>query len=263
MRLISAVILCCSVALLGAATIDVDYTKVRDGSIGTALSAALATAGSEGEVVPDPLAACQRVLITWSGPKQAPVLRFLGVDTTAFCARLSNSGAISTDTKFGSAFALPKQKGFAVVALGDNELLMAPPTLLATIDAPAWPQATSNVISFSGPATDLKLGDLQDELKDFIFAWEPSGAISLRATANSKSDAKAVLRYIALREPFLDAAAALGVDKAQFPSKLLDATTFDRKDNVVIARLDLDEPTRVQAVDYLADQIRKQMKKYK
>lgn len=261
MRLFIAVF--CSVAVLGAATIDVDYTKVRDGGIGAALSAALATAASPGEVVPDPLANCQRVLITWSGPKQPPVVRFLGVDTTAYCKRLSDSGATSIETPFGTAWALPQQQGFSVVALSDQELLMAPPTLLATIEAPAWPPATTNVISFSGPATDLKLGDLQDELRDFIFAWEPNGAVSLHATANSKGDAKAVLRYISLRQPLLDAAASLGVDKAQFPSKLLDATTFDRQGNVIIARLALDEPTQAEAVEYLAKQIRKQMWKYK
>lgn len=254
---------CCVATVLGAATIDVDYAKVRDGSIGAALNATLATTATAGEVVPDPLVACQRVLITWSGPKQPPIVRFLGVDTAVYCARLVASEAVSIDTKFGTAYALPKQKGFAVVALSDNELLMAPPALLATIEAPVWPELTTNVISFSGPATDLKLGDLQDELKEFVFAWEPTGAISLHATANSKSDAKAVLRYISLREPLLDAAAALGVDKAQFPAKLLDAATFDRQNNIVIARLDLDEPTRVQAIDYLAEQIRKQMKKYK
>jgi len=263
MRVVLISMVCCVVTALGAATIDVDYTKVREGGIGVALSATLATAAAEGEVVADPLAVCQRVLITWSGPKQPPVVRFLGVDTAGYCARLAASGATSIDTKFGVSWSLPKQKGFAVVALNDNELLMAPPALLATIEAPAWPVATANIISFSGPATDLKLGDLQDELKDFVFAWEPTGSVSLHATANSKSDAKAVLRYISLREPLLDAAAALGVDKAQFPAKLLDATTFDRQNNIVIARLDLDEPTRVQAIDYLADQIRKQMRKYR
>lgn len=259
----SLIAMLCSVALLGAATIDVDYPKVRESGIGAALSAALATSGSPGEVVPDPLSECQRVLITWSGPKQPPVVRFLGVDTKAFCHRLSASGATSIETPFGAAWALPQQPGFSVVALSDRELLMAPPTLLATIEAPAWPPATANVISFSGPGSDLKLGDLQDELRDFLFAWEPTGAVSLHATANSKSDAKAVLRYISLRQPLLDAAAALGVDKAVFPAKLLDATTFDRQGNVIIARLALDAPTQAEAVEYLAKQIRRQMSKYK
>jgi hypothetical protein len=258
--LITLIYVC--VSRLSAATIDVDYTKIRDGKLGIALRTTLDTAAPGAPAAEDHLAACQRVLITWSGPKQPPVVRFLGVDTGTLCKRLAENGANSTDTKFGAAYPLPHQAGFSVVALSANELLMAPPALLSTMDVPPWPAASTNVLSFSGPATDLKLGELQDELKDFVFAWEPTGAVTLQATANSKSDAKAVLRYISVREPLLDAAAALGVDKAQFPSKLLDAATFDRKGNVIVARLDLNEAMRAEAVEYLANQVRKQMRKY-
>jgi hypothetical protein len=263
LRSMLVAVLCCSAAALGAATIDVDYAKVKEGKLGMALAATLATEPVNGAEAPDPLAACTRVLVTWSGPKQPPVARFLGVSSEAYLKRLAEAGAVPIDTKFGPAYPLQKQKGFAVVALGASELMMAPPTLLATIDAPAWPELTTNVMSFSGPATDLNLGDLQDELKDFVFAWEQSGAISLHAVANSKSDAKAVLRYISVREPLLDAAAALGVDKAVFPAKLLGATTFDRQGTMIIAKLDLDDATRAEAMEYLSNQVRKQMKKYR
>jgi hypothetical protein len=251
------------VGVATAANIDCAYPHIRDTTLGTALATTLgAPATPEGAVAIDqPLKDCQRVLITWSGPKAPPVVRFLGVPAEALVARYAATGT-RVDSRHGPAYPLPQQPGFIAVALGESDLLIATPAVLAQIDPPEWPEATGNVLDFSGPATDLKLGDLQDELSDFLFAWQPDGKLVLHATANSRHDAKSVLRYISIRKPLVQAAAGVGVDKAELPAKLLDCATFSREDNILTARMDLDEPTRVEAVEYLAKQVRRQMKKY-
>lgn len=260
LRCLIAVVLLVGTA--AAATIDCAYPNLRDTTLGTALSTTLgAPAAEAAPAIDDPLADCQRVLITWSGPKAAPVVRFLGVHAEALMARYAATGT-RLDSPLGPAYPLPQQTGFVAVAIDSQELLITTPAILATLELSAWPPATGNTIDFSGPATDLKLGDLQEELTSFLFTWQLDGKLVLHATASSRHDAKAVLRYIAVRKPLVQAAAGVGVDKAELPAKLLEAANFSREDNILTARMDLDQTTREQAVEYLAKAVRKQMKKY-
>lgn len=249
--------------IAAAANVDCAFPHIRDTTLGAALSTALGAPATEGAAaIEQPLKDCQRVLIVWSGPKAAPVVRFQGVPSEALMARYAATGT-RIESRHGPAYPLPQQPGFVAVALDEQELMIATPAILAQIAPPAWPEPTGNVLDFSGPATDLKLGDLQDELSSFLFAWQPDGKLMLRATAASRHDAKAVLRYVAIRKPLVQAAAGVGVDKAEFPAKLLEAAAFSREENVLIARMDLDQPTREQAVEYLAKAVRRQMKKYR
>ena len=258
---LAALVLLAGVAV--AANVDCAFPHIRDTALGTALSTTLGVPASETTPALDqPLKDCQRVLIVWSGPKAAPVVRFQGVESEALMARYAAVGT-RLDSRHGPAYPLPQQAGFVAVALNAQELMIATPAILAQIDPPAWPEATGNVLDFSGPATDLKLGDLQEELSSFLFTWQPDGKLVLRATATSRHDAKAVLRYVAVRKPLVEAAAGIGVEKAEFPAKLLEAAAFSREENILFARMDLDQPTRDQAVEYLAKAVRKQMKKYR
>lgn len=258
---LAALVLLAGVA--AAANIDCAFPHIRDSSLGTALSTALgAPATDTAPALDQPLKDCQRVLIVWNGPRAAPVVRFQGVPSEALMARYAASGT-RVESRHGPAYQLPQQTGFVAVALNAQELMIGTPAILATIDPPPWPEPTGNVLDFSGPATDLKLGELQDELSSFLFTWQPDGKLVLRATAASRHDAKAVLRYVAVRKPLVQAAAGVGVEKAEFPAKLLEAAAFSREENILIARMDLDQPTREQAVDYLAKAVRRQMKKYR
>jgi len=249
--------------LAAAANVDCAFPHIRDTALGIALSTTLGVPATESApAIDQPLKDCQRVLIVWSGPKSAPVVRFQGVSSEALMARYAAVGT-RLDSRHGPAYPLPQQAGFVAVALNAHELMIATPAILAQTDPPAWPEATGNVLDFSGPATDLKLGDLQEELSSFLFTWQPDGKLVLRATAASRHDAKAVLRYVAIRKPLVEAAAGIGVEKAEFPAKLLEAADFSREENILFARMDLDQPTRDQAVEYLAKAVRKQMKKYR
>lgn len=263
MRAARLLILSCLAFAASAATIDCAFPHIRDTTLGGTLATTLQVPAVEGQPAHEPLRECSRVLITWSGPKAPPVVRFKGVAARELMGRYAAAGAAPVESRYGAAYPLPQQQGFVAVALADDELLIATPTLMAQLEAPEWPTASGNVMDFTGPATDLKLGDLQDELRHFNFVWGPDGKLVLRATATSKTDAKAVIRYISLRKPLVDAAAGVGIEKAEFPSKLLNAATFDRKDAEVIARMELDDPTRLQAVDYLAKAVTRQMRKYR
>ncbi len=262
---LSALLLTIIAATIGAsaATVDVDYPKLRDSELGAVLVACIAPMTPvEGDQPIELASVCTRVLVSWDGPKAPPVVRYRGVPAQALIDRLAaQPGAVQVDGPAGPSWPV-HQKGFVLAKIADDEVVMATLKSMPTLAMPEWPEQRDRVISFSGPATDLKLGDLQDNLASFDFVWEPTGRLLLLATANSKTDAKSVMRYISLRKPLLDIAAGVGVEKAEFPAKLLSGASFARSAEKITVKSNLDEDMRGEAVAFLVKTINKQMKKY-
>ncbi|MBA3685091.1 MAG: hypothetical protein H0W72_07605 [Planctomycetes bacterium] len=246
-----------------SATVDVDYPKLRDSELGRVLIGCIWAAEAEGSTAPSEAAnGCTRILVSWDGPKAPPVVRYRGVPAQAVIDRLAaKPEGAAIDSPIGPAWPA-NQKGFLVAKVADDEVVMVTVKMMPTLVMPEWPEQRDRVISFSGPASHLKLGDLQDNLSSFDFVWEPSGVLELLATANSKTDAKSVMRYISLRRPLLDIAAGVGVEKAEFPAKLLSGASFTRSGAKITVKSSLNEDMRGEAVAFLVKTINKQMRKY-
>ncbi len=258
---VTAVLACLGVG--SAATVDVDYPKLRDTDLGRLLVDSISPQSEREGVAPLDLAtACTRVLVSWEGPKGSPVVRYRGVPAQALIDRLAAQPDVTRlDGPVGASWPV-RQKGFVAAKIADDEIVMATAKMMPTLVMPPWPERHESLIAFSGPATDLKLGDLQDELASFDFVWESTGKLLLLATANSKNDAKSVMRYISLRKPLLETAAAIGVEKAEFPAKLLDGASFSRSGEKITVKSELDDAMRSEAVAYLVKTIGKQMRRY-
>jgi hypothetical protein len=251
-------------ASASAATVDVDYPQIRDSDLGRVLIECLAPqVESEGGAKLEIAGRCSRVLVSWNGPKAPPVVRYLGVPAQAIIDRLAAQPEVAVlDGPIGPSWPV-HQKGFVLAKLSDDEVVMATIKMMPTLVLPEWPEPRDRVISFTGPASHLKLGELQDELSSFDFVWQPAGDLLLLATANSKTDAKSVMRYISLRLPLLDIAAGVGVEKAEFPAKLLSGASFSRTGEKITVKSSLDDNMRGEAVAFLVKTINKQMRKYR
>jgi hypothetical protein len=250
-------------AWLSAATIDVDFQHIAQTGLGRTLEQLLLAPVAEGGEADHPLATCDRALVVWNSPKQTPVVRFHGVDVADRIAKLMPHGG-TVETKHGVGQKLAAYPGLVAIMLAPDEMLVGAPALIDALEAPpAWPAPTGNVMTFVGLSGDLNLDDLQDEIVDFVFTWAADGAIRLVANTHNKAEAKAVLRWISVRRPLLAAAAGLGIDKAQFPERMLDSTTFGRDGAAVTAKLDLNDQTRGEAVDYLTKNLSRKMRKYR
>ncbi len=117
--------------LAAAANVDCAFPHIRDTALGIALSTTLGVPATESApAIDQPLKDCQRVLIVWSGPKAAPVVRFQGVSSEALMARYAAVGT-RLDSRHGPAYPLPQQAGFVAVALNAHELMIATPAILA------------------------------------------------------------------------------------------------------------------------------------
>ncbi len=246
-----------------AATVDVDYGQLRDSDLGRLLAESISPVSEAEGVQPLDLATpCTRVLVSWEGPKAPPVVRYKGVPAQALLDRLATQpDVVALDGPLGPSWPV-RQKGFVVAKVADDEVVMATAKMMPALVMPEWPQQREGLIAFTGPASHLKLGDLQDELASFDFVWQSTGKLLLLATANSKSDAKSVMRYISLRKPLLETAAAIGVEKAEFPAKLLDGASFSRSGERITVKSELDDGMRSEAVAFLVKTINKQMRKY-
>lgn len=260
-----ALLLAFAMPLLPAATIDVDFGGIQGTQLGQTLDELLVVPAAEGFPADQPLLCCTRILVYWSGVDMAPVVRFRGVPSEERMNLLAAAMAQPVETAhWGIGYRLPNLQGYIAVALSRDEVMVGTPAVLDQLsEAPAWPETFEHIMSFRCVTNDLKLGDLKEELVDIHFVWPHDGKLSLNSNAHSSGDAKAVLRYIGLRKPLVHAAAGLGIDKADFPSRLLAATTWDRDGKVIKARFDLDDKTRVEAVDYLTKSLRKQVNKYR
>jgi hypothetical protein len=254
----------CLATGLQAANIDVDFTGIQGTQLGGTLEEILVVPTGEGMLPDQPLLCCNRILVTWEGTEMAPIVRFRGVPSEERMQLLEASGARPTATPWGVGYQLPALKGYLAVAIGRDEVMAVAPAVLTDLtEAPAWPEEFTDIMAFRGAATDLNLGDLKEELVDIDFRWPHTGKLTLNSNAHSSGDAKAVLRYIAIRKPLVQAAAGLGIDKADFPSRLLSATSWDRDGKLIKATLDLDEKTKIEAVDYLTKSLRRHLRHYR
>lgn len=253
-----------TIPALRAAYIDVDFTGIAGTQLSATLDEILTVPAAEGVPTDQPLICCTRILVSWQGINTPPLVRFRGVPAHERIAKLAASGAKPTETVWGTGYRLPNLQGYIAVALERDEILAGSPAVLAALtEAPAWPETFEHIMSFKGLSSDLKLGDLADELVDIDFTWPRDNKLTLISHAHSRGDAKAVLRYIGIRRPLVHAAAGLGIDKADFPSRLLAATTWNRSGNQIQASFDLDDATRIEAVDYLTKSLRRHLNKYR
>jgi hypothetical protein len=209
----------------------------------------------------NPTGGLQRVLISWSTVKSPPVITFIGLRTQLIVTTLSK-GTPGTATPIGPAWLLPNVPGFYFAVVSPQMLVVSTlPGLQAQI--PGNPQAASgHALEFTGAATDLKLGDLQAQLKDFTMTYDSSGATRIVIRAKSEDDAKHVDRWVWWRKPLVFAGADLGVKKLQFPAKLLDQTSISRDKDKLIAVTTLKQDMRTQAFSVLANAIRKQLRNF-
>lgn len=249
---------------LRAATIDVDFTGIAGTQLAETLEEILVVPAAEGQPADQPLLCCTRILVSWQGINSPPVVRFRGVPADERMERLAASGTPAVETPWGTGYRLPNLLGYVAVGIARDEVMAVAPEVLATLtEPPPWPEAFEHIMSFKGLSSDLKLGDLADELVDIDFTWPRDNKLTLVSNAKSRGDAKAVLRYISIRRPLVHAAAGLGIDKADFPSRLLGATTWNRSGNQIQASFDLDDNTRIEAVDYLTKSLRRHLGKYR
>jgi|GEM_PF-3619137 len=247
-----------------AAHIDLDYTGIQGTALAEILQGVLTVPVAEGMAADQPLLFCTRILVAWEGVDMAPLVRFRGVPGSTRMEVLAAAGMERVETPFGVGYRLPSLLGYIAITTDRDEILAgAPEVILGLTEIPPFPAEFTQIMSFVGLAGDLKLGDISDNLVDINFAWPHDGKLNLTSTAKSTGDAKAVLRYIAVRKPLVQMAAGLGVDKADFPSRLLGATKWDRDGKIILATFNLDDPTRIEAVDYLTKSLRRQLRKYR
>jgi len=265
----------------GAALVDVNYNAIRGTPISDVLIRALcphdgglyASDDPPTPVPGDPNAApppptfnptggLQRVLISWANVKSPPVIRFFGLNT-ALQEKTLTKGAPPVATPIGPAWPLPNVPGFYFAIAGPTELEVSTlATLLSSTRTPP-PEPSGHALHFTGPATDLKLGDLQPLLKDFAMSYESNGDTKIIIRANSEDAAKHVDRWVWWRKPIVFAGADIGVKKLQFPAKLLDQTIMVRDKDELIATTTLHDDMQTQAFTILADAIRKQLRNFK
>lgn len=264
-----------------AALVDAQYEAIKDTAVATVLTSALqmpppADGGQQPGSVPgaapqaepaagdpaaDPLAGLNRILVGWEGVRSPPVIRFVGLDAAATVTRLS-AGKEPTATAIGPSYPLPNLPGFCIVAVGERELVVSTPAALEKLQLPPLPPASGHALQFTGPASDLKLGELQDKLKDFHLTYDSDGVTRATLRANNEKDAKKVDRWVWWRKPLVYAGADLGVKKLKFPAKLLDQTEIARSDDALIATTSLKDDLKLQAFQMLADQIKRECRRF-
>ncbi len=262
-----------------AAIVDAQFAEIRDTPIGTMFKECLKAAppaapapAADGTPAPapavpeapedDPTVGLRRVLVAWTGVRSPPTIRFQGIPAQAAIARISE-GKEGTDTAIGKSWPLPRLPGFSMVAVGEDELVVAPAKALEQLKLVEWPAPPGNALDFKAPATDLKLGDLQDRISDFHLTYDSAGNTQLKVNTPSEKMAKSVDRYVWWRKPVVYAGADVGIKKLKFPARLLDATAIDRKKNVLTAKLTLKDDMKDQAFGYLADAISRELRRYR
>lgn len=240
-----------------AALVDVDFTRFRDTPVGEMLAGCLKVSETVG-----PGDGIDRVLVAWSGAKSAPSIRYHGVNADALIQHLATLGA-ALPSSAGEAYALPNLEGFACIRLAADEVLLGPIKALSTLAAPEWPQATEHALVFTGLATDLKLGDVQERIRDFVMLWDTPGQVLLTVNAINNAQARSLDRWLAVAGPMVKVAAGVGVKKAKFPALLLEQTDISRKGSALIGRGTLSDETVAQAHRELVDTLTKQITKYR
>jgi hypothetical protein len=267
----------------GAALVDAEYAEIRDTSVGKLFDSCLQPAapvasGSQAGTTPpapqitvvndppaaaaaNPTAELKRVLVSWDGVKSPPVIRFIGIPAEAIAASLAG-GKPSTPTAVGPSWPVPNMPGFAVAIAKPDELVISVPETLEKLQLAPCPAASGHPLRFTGPGTDLKLGEIQDKVKDFELIYDHGGATKATITTPSDKDAKALDRWVWWRKPVVFAGADVGVKKLKFPARLLDQTDIDRSKNQLIATTTLQDDMRGQAFDYLTDAIRREIRRF-
>jgi len=264
-----------------AALVDVNYNAIRGTPISEVLISALCphdgvlyasddpptpVPGDASTLPPapvfNPTGGLQRVLISWANVKSPPVIRFFGLNT-ALQERTLAKGVAAVTTPIGPAWPLPNVPGFYFAVVSPTELEVSTLATLLTATRAPPPEPSGHALHFSGPATDLKLGDLQPLLKDFSMSYESNGDTKIIIRANSEDAAKHVDRWVWWRKPIVFAGADIGVKKLQFPAKLLDQTIMVRDKDELIATTTLHDDMQTQAFNILADAIRKQLRNFK
>jgi hypothetical protein len=280
LRLAVACLASCAAGEAAAALVDAQYDEIRDTSVGalfvSCLQPAPAAAGSQAGSTPgttvsgtpvadppavDPTKDLKRVLVSWDGVKSPPIVRFVGLPAEAVAAAIAGDKP-STPTAVGPSWPVPNVPGFAIAVVKPDELVMSVPSTLEKLQLPELPPPSGHSLRFTGPGSDLKLGEIQDKVKDFELVHDHGGATKATINTPSAKDAKSLDRWVWWRKPVVFAGADVGVKKLKFPSKLLDQTDIDRHDAALVASTTLKDDMRLQAFDYLTDAIKRELRRF-
>jgi hypothetical protein len=260
-------VLCLSVMVFAgargeAAVIDVDYPAIADTPVGKALKAVLY---KDGTVDGDPACSVNRVLVSWEGERSPPLLQYRGLQATHLREALSQQ-ATSVETKAGTAVEMPNQPRFAMLQVSDDEVAVATLNGLNNLALKEWPEPSGNLITFTGVPSDLKLDDpdWNKKITTFTLTFSASGKLNLRAFALNSSEAQSVMRWVSGSRPALAIAAGLGIEKAQFPQRLVKDAKIQRRGSIITVDVDLskDETLLKDTYQFLTDTLSKRMRKY-
>ena len=158
------------------------------------------------------------MVVSWSGVKTPPVIRYLGLASESVVGPIKH-GDPGTPTPVGLSWPLPNLSGFSIAIAGPDDLIVSTPEQLAKLKPTPAPPATGHAMRFIGPATDLKLGDLQKSLRSFTMTYESDGSTKAVLFANNEGDAKHVDRYIWWRKPLVYAGADIGTQRRSSSSR--------------------------------------------
>ena len=246
---------------LPAATVQVDYPSFRGTALGDALVNPIITGDEELDQQVD--AQLERILITWQGRKCPPTVRYLGVPALQVMAALPAEAKRIT-SPFGPAVALAKHDQYTLTASAMNELVVATEKRMPQLELGEWPVAPPHPLVIDAAPDDFKLGKAAEWLTGLQLVWRSNHKVSLTGQSKTGDDATNVKSYVNRRLPWLHAAAAVGVDKAEFPSKLFDDKKLKRYGARTSVSIDLSKQSlRDDSMEHLAKLITKQMRKYR
>ncbi|HYE05008.1 MAG TPA: hypothetical protein VEL07_05730 [Planctomycetota bacterium] len=252
-----------SAALLGglaAATVDVDYDQIRDLPLGQNLITELKIdiPGGPAEYA----AELKRLRLDWTGTKSALLLAARGLPVPAMKTALAEATPMATP--HGDAFPLPRDPRYALLPLADDEAVIGTAKGLGEQYTPSpWPEPTGAALAFNGVPGDINLAEFADRVNDFQMTLTREGMLIGTINCKDRKTARGLMSYISNRLPFLTLAASVGVDKAQFPKRMIDAAVIERNAHVITVTIDLtkDDALRKDAHEYLIKTLRRRMKK--
>ncbi len=264
MRTVATALCLAGAGTAAAATVDVDYEQIKDQPFGQQLLTELKidVPATDENPSDDPANGLQRLMLTWNGTKSPLVLQCKGVKANEMTASLADNPNVYK-CPLGLAHPLPREKRYSVVAVSQDETVMGTVKGLNEFTLGQWPEKSGSAMTFIGTPTDVNLDELSDRIKTFTMTMSADGMLVAAVQAKDKKAAKALLAYVNNRLPLLTVAAAVGVEKAQFPKRMVDAAKIERKDTMIYVTVDLskDLALRQEAHEFLLKTFRKRMKK--
>jgi hypothetical protein len=260
-RMLIAITLAVVPGIGSAALIDVRFPSIAETSLGTALRDVLLDADTRASAG-DPTAGLERVLVSWQGEKAPPLLQYRGLQV-ADLARILSDHRTPLETEAGRAYVLPRHR-FGMVAVCEDEAAVATLASLDHLALPPWPDAPAEIIRFSGLPSDLRLDEWSDRISTFTLTMDEKSRVLVTVNSPNKAAAQSLMRWINASKPLLAMAAGVGVDKAQFPDRLVKVAEIERKGAAILVSIDLAKNAKLkgETFDFLAETLKRRMRKF-